>query len=69
MFEMLTWNQLSIHDKKIYILNAAGFYDHLVQHLQKLNDSGFLYDSVWTRIETFNDPMQLVDKLRADLIN
>ncbi len=28
-FEMLTWNQLSIHDKRIFILNTAGFYDHL----------------------------------------
>ncbi len=22
-FEMLTWNQLKIHDKKIYVLNSA----------------------------------------------
>jgi uncharacterized protein (TIGR00730 family) len=25
LFEMLTWNQLSIHDKKIFILNSIGF--------------------------------------------
>ena len=25
LFEMLTWNQLKIHDKKIYILNSGGF--------------------------------------------
>ena len=25
-FEMVTWNQLSIHDKKIFILNTAGFF-------------------------------------------
>src|SRR5689334_21081221 len=30
LFEMLTWNQLSIHDKKIFLSNTAGFYDHLV---------------------------------------
>jgi uncharacterized protein (TIGR00730 family) len=27
LFEMLTWNQLSIHSKKIFILNTAGFYN------------------------------------------
>ncbi len=26
LFEMVTWNQLKIHDKKIYILNSAGYY-------------------------------------------
>jgi len=25
-FEMVTWNQLKIHDKKIFILNSGGFY-------------------------------------------
>lgn len=69
MFEMLTWNQLSIHDKKIYILNSSGFYDHLILHLQQLNDKGFLYDPVWERIEKFNDPESLVKKMTSDLKN
>jgi uncharacterized protein (TIGR00730 family) len=25
-FEMVTWNQLSIHDKKIYIINSGNFF-------------------------------------------
>ena len=25
LFEMLTWNQLNIHNKKIFILNSGGF--------------------------------------------
>ena len=33
-FEMLTWNQLKIHNKKIYIINSGGFYSHLIQHLR-----------------------------------
>jgi uncharacterized protein (TIGR00730 family) len=43
MFEIITWNQLSIHDKKIFILNSNGFYDHLLAHLQQLKEEGFLY--------------------------
>ena len=67
MFEMLTWNQLSIHDKKIYILNSGGFYDHLIKHMEQLSDNGFLYDPLWTRINTFDNPLELVAALFKDL--
>lgn len=43
LFEILTWNQLSIHDKKIFILNSGGFYDHLIQHVKVMSSEGFLY--------------------------
>jgi len=43
VFEMLTWNQLSIHDKPIFILNSGGFYDALLLHINKMMDEGFLY--------------------------
>ena len=45
-FEMLTWNQLSIHDKKIFILNTAGFYNHLFAFAKTMQDEGFLYDKI-----------------------
>ena len=44
LFEMLTWNQLSIHDKKIFILNTGGFYDHLIAHVHRMQEEDFLYD-------------------------
>jgi uncharacterized protein (TIGR00730 family) len=49
-FEMLTWNQLSIHNKKIFVLNTAGFYDDLLAHAKKMEEESFLYDSVEDRI-------------------
>jgi len=67
MFEMLTWNQLSIHDKKIYILNSGGFYDHLIKHMELLADNGFLYDPLWNRINAFDSPSALVATLSEDL--
>jgi len=67
MFEMLTWNQLSIHDKKIYILNSGGFYDHLIKHMESVESNGFLYDPVWSRINRFNSPSELVAALVTDL--
>ena len=45
-FEMLTWNQLSIHDKKIFILNTAGFYDHLLAFAETMQDENFLYAKI-----------------------
>jgi hypothetical protein len=56
LFEMLTWNQLSIHDKKIFILNSAGFYDHLLAHAKKMQEEGFLYDDITARITVLDNP-------------
>lgn len=63
LFEMLTWNQLSIHDKKIFILNTGGFYDHLLAHLQKLTDEGFLYGELHEQFTVLNEPADLLRHL------
>ena len=67
MFEMLTWNQLSIHDKKMYILNSAGFYTHLILHMQHLQDAGFLYGEISERIRFFETPAALISALDQKL--
>lgn len=59
-FEMLTWNQLAIHDKKIFILNSAGFFDHLLAHIDRLEKKGFLYETAKERITVLSDPAQLL---------
>ena len=59
MFEMLTWNQLSIHEKKIFVLNSGGFYDHLIAHMKKMQEEKFLYDAVDERMVIINTPSQL----------
>ena len=67
LFEMLTWNQLSIHDKKIYLLNTAGFYNYLIQHMESLEAKGFLYEPIWTRLSNFENPNAVVEAIRQDL--
>ena len=62
-FEMLTWNQLSIHDKKIFVLNSGGFYDHLIAHMKKMEDEQFLYDSVVERMTIISEPEELRNTL------
>lgn len=63
LFEMLTWNQLKIHDKKIYILNSGGFYNPLISHLRQLEKEGFLYDSIDERITFCDTPVEVFNRI------
>jgi len=59
-FEMLTWNQLNIHDKKIFIVNTSGFYDHLISFLHKMEDHDFLYHKIVDKLTIVSSPEELV---------
>ena len=59
-FEMVTWNQLSIHDKEIYIINSDNFFDPLLKHIEQMEKHGFLYESVLQRITVLNEPNGLL---------
>lgn len=50
LFELLTWNQLTLHHKKAALLNVNGFYDHLYRHILHMRQQEFLH-------ETFSDPL------------
>jgi uncharacterized protein (TIGR00730 family) len=60
LFEIVTWNQLSIHDKRIFLLNTDGFYDHLILHIAKMRDEGFLYEKPEHVIVIVNEPGELL---------
>lgn len=59
LFEMLTWNQLKIHDKKIYFLNSGGFYNYLIQHLKQMEREGFLYEPWENRVTFCSTPIEI----------
>ena len=63
LFEMVTWNQLSIHDKLIFIMNSGGFYDHLLAHIKQMQSEKFLYEAAWERLVILNEPADLVEHL------
>lgn len=63
LFEMITWNQLKIHDKKIYLLNSGGFYNHLILHLKHLEKEGFLYEGISDRIIVCDNPVEVFNKI------
>lgn len=59
LFEIVTWNQLTIHDKEIYILNSGGFYNHLIEHIELMKKEGFLYEEAEKRITIIDNPADL----------
>jgi len=60
LFEIVTWNQLTIHDKQIFILNSGGFYNHLIQHIQQMREEQFLYEQAEKKIIVVDDPAELL---------
>jgi len=63
VFEMLTWNQLNIHDKRIFFLNSGNFYDHLIAHIMQMQEEGFLYEHPETKMTVLNEPADLLKYL------
>lgn len=40
-FEVLTWRQIGLHDKPIFLLNVGGYWDPLVGLIDHVIDQGF----------------------------
>ncbi len=63
LFEMVTWNTLNIHNKKIIILNSGGYYNHLMAHIEMMLKEEFLYSDWRERILVCNDPSEVIAAL------
>ena len=63
LFEILTWNTLSIHDKKVFILNSGNFYDHLLQHMKFIAAEGFLWEQLESQMSILAEPGDLLEHL------
>jgi uncharacterized protein (TIGR00730 family) len=63
--EILTWKQLGLVDKRVFILNSNGFFDHLISQMQQMTESGFLSKSNFDSLGI----AQSVDELMALLIS
>ena len=65
IFEMLTWNQLHLHEKPCGFLNVAGYYDALVGFLEHMVQQRFLKQPQLDALIVDADPGSLLTKLRA----
>lgn len=64
LFEMLTWNNLKIHQKQIFILNSAGFYNNLIAHINTMYAEGFLYNKPIDDIIILQNPEDIIAYLQ-----
>lgn len=65
LFELITWNNLKIHQKKVYILNTANFYDAIIKHIELMQAEGFLYENWQERIIVCNTPDEILSSINA----
>lgn len=66
LFEVLTWRQLGLHEKPVYLLNVNGFWDPLLALLDHIIDEGFADPSFKDSLQVVNDVPTLMERLQAD---
>ncbi len=66
-FEVLTWRQLSLHAKPIYLLDIGGFWGPLVALVDHCIANGFAEPDLRGYFTSLGSVDALLDALRADL--
>lgn len=54
-FEIVTWKAIGLHQKPIFVLNAFGFWDHLLETLENCKEQGFLHHDPASLFTVFDD--------------
>jgi uncharacterized protein (TIGR00730 family) len=65
LFEVWTWLQLGYHDKPVGLLNAAGYYDSLLEFLDQSVARGFVPAAQRGLLQVHSDPDTLLDRLAS----
>ncbi len=65
LFEMLTWNNLNIHQKKVIVLNWEGYYAPLIAMMEHMHKEGFMYDDWRDRITVAKDAEAVMQTIHA----
>ena len=63
MFEILTWSQLKLHEKPMFIYNFQGFYDSLLEYLRHANKEGFIKPAHMELLQELKDSASLKAKI------
>jgi uncharacterized protein (TIGR00730 family) len=65
LFEIITWAQLGLHQKPIGLLNSNGFYDDLINMLERMTMKGLLKFENLSLLIVDDNIDTLLDKMRA----
>lgn len=63
--EIMTWRQLKLHDKPIFIVNVAGWADPMLAMLRAAVDNGFAESSALDLFEVMPDVAATMERLGA----
>ena len=66
-FEVLTWRQLGLHEKPIFLLNTDGYWTPLMQLINHVIAQGFADDSLRGFVHSVDTVQDLNTALRAAL--
>lgn len=66
LFEVLTWRQLGLHEKPVYLLNVNGYWDPLIALIDHVVDQDFADHSIKTFFQVIDDVPTLMERLRKD---
>ncbi len=67
LFEVLTWRQLGLHAKPVFLLNVAGYWDPLIALVTHIVAQGFAGPEFLDFFESHPSVAELVARLRARL--
>ncbi|MBX9666838.1 MAG: TIGR00730 family Rossman fold protein [Candidatus Obscuribacterales bacterium] len=65
LFEMITWLKLGVHSKPCSLYNVDSYYQQLVDFLHHVSTEGFMTVEDRALLIIENEPVALLDKLRA----
>lgn len=63
LFETWTWGQIGYHDKPLGLLEVDGYFDGLLQWLQRAVDEGFVRQVHRDLLRVAAEPDELLDRL------
>ena len=65
LFEVLTWGQLGLHRKPVALLNVDGYYDLLLQSLDRMRDDALLRAENRAQLLQSANPQELLALMAA----
>lgn len=66
-FEVVTWRQLGLHAKPVYLLNVGGYWDPLLALIDHMISGGFAPEAFRDYVTPVTGVEDLAARLRADL--
>lgn len=66
-FEVLTWRQIGLHSKPIFLLNTEGYWEPLISLMKHVVTEGFAEQSVLDHARLVDTPAALETALHAAL--